>query len=700
MFSWKRDGKAAPASRGKGFLTRLARDARGNTLAIVGAALVPLAAMIGSGVDMSRAYMAKSRLQNACDAAALAGRRVMQADTPIADVETEAERFFYFNFPQRVIPAAGGAPAHTEGPYGTNAVNPVVTSPTAGTVRVEASTRIPTTIMGMFGFEDLPLNVTCDASLNFVNTDIMLVLDVTGSMAWNADGSDTTNVPLADQRITSLRLAVMALYDELSPIQEQLEEAGLRLRYGIVPYSSTVNVGHLITDVNQNYITASTTYWSRRVNFTTPTPATVNGPYWEYYRTGSPGYTSNASQSTSITQAHCLNFMRNQSFSRSTPTPAYSYTAMTSAQLNTGGPAPNPTVATTFPHDGVATQGGSSGEHGWSGSPVAPDTSGTERSCRRRRTETTTYFTFQFNTDAFGAYAYDTSQFRLGNPVNVAVDIAPNSSNDDNYGGTTLASLANQNLIQIAAQSATIAKVPTTWNGCIEERDTIASIDEDTTSIPSGAHDLDINGIPSSDATRWRPQWQEVVWNRSSGTAGSAYGAASCPRESVRLTTWTEEDLQDYVDDLTPVGSTYHDIGMIWGARMISTGGIFADGCETFNSMPCNRHIIFMTDGEMAPTDSTYSAYGINRMAGRIGGAGEDAEELTVRHNARFLLACTAAKSMGVSVWVIAFGVGLTDELTGCASNENQASAATDQETLIARFRQIGNQIGALRLTQ
>ena len=57
-------------SRGGGFLTRLRRDIRGNTLAIVGAALVPICAMIGSGVDMSRAYMAKTRLQSACDASA------------------------------------------------------------------------------------------------------------------------------------------------------------------------------------------------------------------------------------------------------------------------------------------------------------------------------------------------------------------------------------------------------------------------------------------------------------------------------------------------------------------------------------------------------------------------------------------------------------------------------------------------------
>ena len=62
---------------------------------------------------------------------------------------------------------------------------------------------------------------------------------------------------------------------------------------------------------------------------------------------------------------------------------------------------------------------------------------------------------------------------------------------------------------------------------------------------------------------------------------------------------WNRGNMESYVQSLTPVGSTYHDIGMIWGARMLSTGGVFADGCETFNAMPCTRHIIFMTDGQM-----------------------------------------------------------------------------------------------------
>ena len=189
---------AATACRSGGFLARLFRDRRGNTLVIVGAAMIPLAAMIGSGVDMSRAYMAKTRLQSACDAAALAGRRVMINDSLGANVEPEARRFFHFNWAKTTT---GGV---TRGPYQTaEIVNPTVTRPAAGTVRVSASTTIPTTVMRMFGFTTLPLSVTCDASLNFVNTDVMLVLDTTGSMAQDVNGNYTTAA--SSQKIFALR---------------------------------------------------------------------------------------------------------------------------------------------------------------------------------------------------------------------------------------------------------------------------------------------------------------------------------------------------------------------------------------------------------------------------------------------------------------------------------------------------------------
>ncbi|MFZ2979694.1 MAG: pilus assembly protein TadG-related protein, partial [Sphingobium sp.] len=60
-----------------GFLGRLRKDVRGNTLALVAAGMLPLLGLIGGGIDMSRIYLAKSRLQQACDAGALAGRKAM-----------------------------------------------------------------------------------------------------------------------------------------------------------------------------------------------------------------------------------------------------------------------------------------------------------------------------------------------------------------------------------------------------------------------------------------------------------------------------------------------------------------------------------------------------------------------------------------------------------------------------------------------
>ena len=58
----------SPVPKQVGFLRRLARDRTGNTLAIMASGIIPLIAMVGGAVDMSRAYLASSRLQQACDA--------------------------------------------------------------------------------------------------------------------------------------------------------------------------------------------------------------------------------------------------------------------------------------------------------------------------------------------------------------------------------------------------------------------------------------------------------------------------------------------------------------------------------------------------------------------------------------------------------------------------------------------------------
>jgi len=585
----------------RGLFGRLVKDQRGNTLAIVGAAMVPLAGMIGSGLDMSRAYMAKNRLQSACDAAALAGRRVMTNDTLNATVTNEATRFFNFNFPQ--------------GLYQTAAFTPSVTKPSTSTVRVTANTTIPTTIMKLFGYTSLPLSVTCDASLNFVNTDIVLVLDTTGSMMWDVNGNPTSVT--ANQRITALRDAVLAFYDELKPIQDQLEANGLRLRIGIVPYSITANVGAAIRSASPSYLADSWTYPSRTAIYSTSSSPVRVG--------------------TNMTNAECNAYVQAR-----TPANSYPSTEKVVARPGSGTRRPCDVTTITYTEDTGATFAW------WIHEPKVLDTS-----------------------------LYKTGSSSVPLPTRVP-------------GTTTTA---------------------TAWNGCIEERDTVDTITSSSGfTIPSGAYDLDIDLVPNSPETKWRPQWLQVLYQPLSGpqstSTSNSYALSglldsnrkACPTQAKRLQAWTRDDLDNYLDSLVAVGYTYHDVGMIWGSRFISNGGIFAaDNPDTYNGMPVARHIIYMTDGTLDTDPDAYSMYGIESIDQRVtgGNGGQDS-----RHNQRFRMECNAVKGKNVSVWVIAFATSPSAALTECASNSNQISTISNRDALIAKFQEIGKNIGSLRLTQ
>lgn len=573
-----------------GFLSRLGRDTRGNTLAIVGAAFIPLTAMIGSGVDVSRAYMAKNRLQNACDSAALAGRRKLQADTMSPEVIAEAQKFLNFNFPQ--------------GTYETDSFTPVVTKPSRGTIRIHAETKIPTSIMKIFGFGKLPLSVTCEASQNFVNTDIMLVLDVTGSMAQN-------------NKIGALRDAVMALYRELAPIQAELEANGMRLRYGVVPYSSAVNVGRLIYEKNPQYLADSWTYQTRIPIYSTSVTERV---------------------SENMTNSQCNNY-------RQARTPSDSFPAVQKI--------------------------------------VARPGSGTYRPCDVTTITYTTDVTTDFRFFVHEAAVIDTSVYKTFAST-PRPTVNPNRPRND------------------------------VWEGCIEEANTVVDIPS-TLNVPQDAFDLNIDHIPSGQGSQWRPAWPEVVYTRYGEAAeifdwrneywqeydsdDRSMANSACPAESKKLQSWTEAGMQTYVNSLQPVGNTYHDIGMIWGARLISSGGIFgAENPDTHHSMPVSRHIIFMTDGELQPSSSTYSTYGIERLDQRVTGSANASNQYG-RHETRFRAVCNSAKSKGVSIWVVAFATAPSAALNECATSASQVAVASDRDKLIEKFTEIGKNIGSLRLS-
>ena len=557
-------------------LGRLRRDVRGNTLAIMAAAMIPLTAMVGSGVDMTRAYMAQNRFRQACDAGALAGRRLLAGTTLSANVRAEATKYFEFNFPQGFFQST---------PYTLN-----MSVPTLGTLKIESTSAIPTTIMNMFGFQTLPISASCSATQDFVGTDIMLVVDMSGSMNCAPGvGGACNNVEAWNSKMSALRTAATSLYDTLKEAQDQLHANNLRLRYGFVPYNATINVGRLVYAKNPSYIrTGQYEYNTRR-------PKTETVSEWK-------------------TRAECT-------------------------ELN----------GTYFLLWGFIPQ------------------------CTYSRVSTTEW--------EYGKFPQDISAYVTGASVRT-----PTSFN---------------------------ASARSTWAGCIEERETNSTLVNGgtATTAPSDALDLDINRIPDSDASRWAPWWPEVTVR----TDGNMYaGPENCASQASRLREYYNDktSFTNYLASLKPLGSTYHDIGMIWGARFISPDGIFRsstpetndpndpDNPKKLRGFNVRKYIIFMTDGDMAPTLNTYSTYGVEELDKRVLGTASGSTAQLNRHLQRFRMACNAAKSQNVEVWVIAFSTTLTADMQRCASDPSKAAGISNTPELIAKFEEIGSKIGSLRLSQ
>lgn len=645
-------------------LKAIGRSSAGNVLPLAAGTMIVGAALIGGAVDMGRAYLVKSRLQAACDAATLAGRRATTTNGFDTTAQDQAAAYFGTNF--------------EAGHFGARNASFSATSAESGnTVNGTASATVDTTLMRIFGNREFVLTATCRASMGVGNSDVMLVLDTTGSMDWQLSGSTET-------RIQALRTAMKNFRTTLATATAG---SNARIRYGFVPYSSSVNVGQLLHTLNPAYLADSHTIQSRQANWTA---GTVN------VRTGWGDPTESTDDDTD-------NFDEGDwSDSGSTVYPNRD-------SCNAALPSPNPTA---WANDGPAVVDvgaatiNSSGDEVQVTTTTQPQTQ-TEYRCRRItedqsprkiqvRTNTrdlvTTVTTTRegiyqqqagqvFSSWSYKPVTYDTSAYKAFQPV-----VTQTGSNG--------------------------ANVTSTWAGCIEERSSSAAASFTFNAISGmspAAADLDIDSAPTASAgSKWAPMWPEVAYYRLNAygylttTSPSTYGGKAdyaCPRAARLLATMTQAEFDAYADALTPDGSTYHDIGMAWGARLASPDGIFA---ANVNAAPPNggnvsRHIVFMTDGEMSTSYSSQTSWGIEYHDRRVTDDGYT--DNNSRHTSRFLALCAAAKAKGIRVWAIAFAAGTSTDLTTCASSAS-AFTVSNATQLNAAFQEIAKQVGELRVVQ
>ncbi|MEP2102347.1 MAG: pilus assembly protein TadG-related protein [Parasphingorhabdus sp.] len=682
----------------KSFLQKLRSDTTGNTIAMAAAAIFPIVGVIGGGVDIGRGYMAKARLQQACDAGALAGRRSMTADTMEDADKVQARKFFDFNFP--------------EGSFGTDPFvkingedNPrFVDGVEPRTVDGFAQTQIPTTLMKVFGNDYMTVKVSCVTRLDVGNVDVMMVLDLSGSMDWKPNGQ-TTSVE-TEKRIHGLREAVKDFYGTLGTgggggaVNNQI-------RYGFVNYNSHVNVGELLHKENAAWLVGGTgveaddrwSYQTRRGTWEVPNPNYIPPDPNYDPRTDSaatPISTTTDTDYELLTQLdgpECTTqFGQNQSV------PGYW----------TANPSGNPivTLDTSGQYSVLTTVTYS--YHSWDGSTGNPPSNAVGsaywKDCEREVvTDVETYekqggngepefiTVDKWQSDAVSFSGWEYGQFTH----DVSEYVASIDSNEDPVQRPT------ENGLRLDR-----------WAGCIEERDTDATITKDSTVITDAALDLDIDLVPTDTASRWRPLWPGVEYKRN----GDSVGGSQCTTPSRRLAQYDSitspgldsngdevgGNLTTYIDNLTATGATNHTIGMIWGARLLSENGLFAtENQYTGNGFPIGRHLVFMTDGAMNFNGDRYNVYGYNQLDGRIAPTGTNNNNMDDIQENRFQLICQAIRNQGVTIWVVQFGVNnVTQAMEDCASSADHAAPATDNDSLQAAFSNIAKTIGGLRVSQ
>ncbi|ANU08043.1 VWA domain-containing protein [Paraurantiacibacter namhicola] len=622
--------------------SRLARDNAGNTLVIIAGALLPLLALVGGGVDASRGYMAQARLQQACDAGVLAARKQLGSNTPNSmpgEVKNRGKRFFDVNFPDKI--------------YGTTGRKFDMTMESDFSISGVADVVVPTTVMNIFGYKEMPLKVECAARLNFTNLDMMMVIDVTGSMRH-------TNAGDSMSRIDSVRSVIKDFYNQM----ETSKQSGVRTRYGFVPYATNVNVGPLL---DPDWVVDDWNY-SQRASAVDPAMLSIT-------------YTS-----TTWTP---ISGDRNEYYSQGTSCPADAHTYDWSEETVVG-----TTTTQTRTANGSRFECSSSDGGTYLIKEIRYSNYVSEKKTQQKIGLKRTW--------RYRDYNIDVSKIKKGKKLHT-------TAFDRFFMGTPQE-----------------VKSGTGWyEGCIEERETYEITDYTSVDL-NRAKDLDIDLVPNSDASRWKPaissfgfvrglNWDgtgapskplvdsdenfvNATWVGGWFGDGRWVSTSACPAAAKKLSPMTANELDTYLGTLLPGGKTYHDTGMIWGGRLLSKDGLFASENADVNGVPTSRHLIFLTDGQTEPLDVAYSAYGVEAVHHR---RWNPSSTLTLAQTVeeRFKFACNEIKKRNITIWVVAFGTNLNASMTECAGPGRYFEASNSSE-LSTAFNSILKSMGDLRISK
>ncbi|MEZ5756690.1 MAG: pilus assembly protein TadG-related protein [Emcibacteraceae bacterium] len=204
----------------------LRRNQKGAILFQVALSATVFIGILGIGVDLGRAYLYRSQLSGALDAAALAGAKSFHSATRDAEIQA----FFDSNFDSSLM----------GGQVQTLNIREVDTA--TKTLEVSTSGTVNTVFMRLFGFDTVSIAADAETTSKQTGLQLVMVLDNTGSMRQYASGT---------KKIDALKTSAKAMVNNLFGNDATND----KLEIAIVPYVTTVNIGHLL---DSSYIDTST----------------------------------------------------------------------------------------------------------------------------------------------------------------------------------------------------------------------------------------------------------------------------------------------------------------------------------------------------------------------------------------------------------------------------------------------------------
>lgn len=191
---------------------------RGSVAIMTALLIVPLIAMLGFAIDLSRYWLVKFRLQMSLDAAVLVAAR----DLTTGGTSADAVNLFWADFGRNSSMTGTGY-------LGAVATDPVIHNPApagpSGSVEMTSSATVQPSLLGILGVGSATITAAATAQSAAIGLELALVLDNTGSMA----GSPIASLITATNQLLNI------LYGSA--------DTQPNLWVSVVPFAAAVNIG-------------------------------------------------------------------------------------------------------------------------------------------------------------------------------------------------------------------------------------------------------------------------------------------------------------------------------------------------------------------------------------------------------------------------------------------------------------------------